>query len=548
MASNTSVLSIVGGATFALLVTVALVLAYTYLTTLFIYELDVRKHPDHGNKIQVAQHSPLVPYAIPGLGSTISFSNQNSGAFWKWLRTQAERYQQDAFSIMLSGTRTHFIFSEAGISAAFRSRQLSRARLDQQLGTNVLGMSKADSLKAFPYDIDEKEKSTTARIHSEHLLTTNAVNSLTSKFMEVFLQRLDSDRSLDKGVDINLYDWLWQNIFRSSTTALCGAKLLEMHPDFDKDYQTWEDGMLGMLFGTPRLFARGAYAARDSAVSKLEKWLEAGYSSTTGNQDDLDWEPNFGARVIRKRHDFYKQQDLSIHAQAGFDLIFLAGILSNATPATGWLLLHILSPTSDPNFRPTIMNELRSCQRPDGSVDISALTRLPLLNSAFHETLRLYVDLLVVRQVDSSVAIGHHYVKKGEQVMAPSWMTHRNPAFFADPEVFDPERFLKRDEETGKLGYSATGLGGKYFPFGGGHYMCPGRTFAKQEVLGSVAVLLLNFDIEFVEFTKRDDRQPVGIGKDATGFPGLKKGYAGNQVVGIEGDMRVRIKRNHHIR
>jgi len=73
--------------------------------------------------------------------------------------------------------------------------------------------------------------------------------------------------------------------------------------------------------------------------------------------------------------------------------------------------------------------------------------------------------------------------------------------------------------------------------------MCPGRTFAKQEVLGSVAVLLLNFDIDFVEFVKRDGKALVGVGKDETGFPGLKKGYAGNQVVGIEGDMRVRIKR-----
>jgi cytochrome P450 len=452
------------------------------------------------------------------------------------------RYDQEPhYQIRL--TLLQFIFSESGISAAFKSRQLSRARLDQQLGTNVLGMSKQDAIKAFPYDVEEKEKSTTARIHSEHLLSSAAVNALTSKYMEVFESQLANDTSLREGVEVNLYEWLWHIVFRSSTTALCGSELLGMYPDFDKDYRTWEDGMLAMLFGTPRLFAREAYAARDASVAKLEEWLKSGYANTSEVNSDQDWEPHFGSRVMRKRHDLYAEQGLSIHGQAGFDLIFLAGILSNATPATGWLLLHILSPSSPQDLRPRIQAELQSCKRNNGSIDIPALVRLPLLNSAFHEVLRLYVDLLVVRQVDNSSAIGHHYVKQGEQIMAPTWMTHRNPAFFADPEIFDAERFLVQDAETEKLGYKATGLGGKYFPFGGGHYMCPGRTFAKQEVLGTVAVLLLNFDIKFIEFVKQSKSGFVGVGADRSGFPGLKNGYAGNQVVGIEGDMRVRIRR-----
>ncbi|KAK3099115.1 hypothetical protein LTR53_019041, partial [Teratosphaeriaceae sp. CCFEE 6253] len=173
------------------------------------------------------------------------------------------------------------------------------------------------------------EKSTTARIHSEHLLSSSAVNALMSKFMEMFLERLQRDTRLGEGLEVNLYELLWQNIFTSSTTALCGSTLLEMYPDFDRDYRTWEDNMLAMLFGKPRLFARSAYAARDATVKRLETWLEAGYNATTRDDEDVEWEPNFGARVIRKRHAFYKQQDLSLHAQAGFDLIFLAGILSN---------------------------------------------------------------------------------------------------------------------------------------------------------------------------------------------------------------------------
>ena len=299
--------------------------------------------------------------------------------------------------------------------------------------------------------------------------------------------------------------------------------------------------MLGLLFGTPRLFAREAFAARDATVSKLQKWLEHGYEQTR-NIEDPDWEPYFGARVMRKRHDFYKQQDMSLKGQAGDDLVFLAGILSNATPTTGWLLLHILSPTRQ-DLKRRILDELETARRQDGSIDVVALTKLPLLNSAFHETLRLYVDLLVVRQADTDVALDEHYVRKGEMVMAPTWMTHRNPDFFQRPEEFDPERFLQQDSQTGELTYNVTGLNGRYFPFGGGHYMCPGRTFAKQEVLGSIAVLLLNFDIQFVEFVRQKGQKTKAAAGEVAGFPTLKNNYAGNQVVGIEGDMKVRIKR-----
>jgi cytochrome P450 len=91
--------------------------------------------------------------------------------------------------------------------------------------------------------------------------------------------------------------------------------------------------------------------------------------------------------------------------------------------------------------------------------------------------------------------------------------------------------------------FSTAGLTGKFFPFGGGHYMCPGRTFAKQEVLGAVAVLLLNFDIEFVEFVKPSGQGYTSTGQGADGFPKLKNGFAGNVVVGLEGDMKVNIKK-----
>ena len=44
-----------------------------------------------------------------------------------------------------------------------------------------------------------------------------------------------------------------------------------------------------------------------------------------------------------------------------------------------------------------------------------------------------------------------------------------------------------------------TGIQGHYFPYGGGLKQCPGRFFAKQEMMAGVAVLLRACEIELLD-------------------------------------------------
>lgn len=43
------------------------------------------------------------------------------------------------------------------------------------------------------------------------------------------------------------------------------------------------------------------------------------------------------------------------------------------------------------------------------------------------------------------------------------------------------------------------GLSGAWLPFGGGLRQCPGRTFAKREIILSFAVMASTFDLELLE-------------------------------------------------
>lgn len=44
--------------------------------------------------------------------------------------------------------------------------------------------------------------------------------------------------------------------------------------------------------------------------------------------------------------------------------------------------------------------------------------------------------------------------------------------------------------------FSLEGVAGCWLPFGGGQRMCPGRHFAKSEMLGTFAMLLSDYDLE----------------------------------------------------
>ena len=53
----------------------------------------------------------------------------------------------------------------------------------------------------------------------------------------------------------------------------------------------------------------------------------------------------------------------------------------------------------------------------------------------------------------------------------------------------------EKPSQTGPR-FSMDGVAGGWIPYGGGQRMCPGRHFAKQEIIGTLAMLLTHYEIK----------------------------------------------------
>ncbi len=110
------------------------------------------------------------------------------------------------------------------------------------------------------------------------------------------------------------------------------------------------------------------------------------------------------------------------------------------------------------------------------------LPRLPVLRAVIMEVLRLYPPAyaLFLRRATRDVAMPGFTIRKGDLVQITPYALHRDPRWFAEPERFDPARFLE----------SGAALPKAYLPFGNGPRICIGQGFGMMEVCLVVASLL----------------------------------------------------------
>ena len=148
-----------------------------------------------------------------------------------------------------------------------------------------------------------------------------------------------------------------------------------------------------------------------------------------------------------------------------------------------WYLLS-LHPAANETMRAEIAAVLGD--RPPTAAD---LPRLRYTEMILHETMRLFPPVWILgRQAIERDSIGPYDVAAGATIMVSPYLLHRHPAYWPNPEGFDPERFAPgREAERPRFAY---------VPFGAGARQCLGTHYALMEMLIITAMVAQRYRLD----------------------------------------------------
>ncbi len=117
------------------------------------------------------------------------------------------------------------------------------------------------------------------------------------------------------------------------------------------------------------------------------------------------------------------------------------------------------------------------------------LSQLRYTTMVFKEAMRLYPPIWIMeRRTLHDDVIGGYAIPAGTSVLLSPYVTHRHPAFWNNPEGFDPERFAPQVELAPQA----------YLPFGAGQRLCIGQHLALLEAQVILPMVLQRFHLDLL--------------------------------------------------
>lgn len=177
-------------------------------------------------------------------------------------------------------------------------------------------------------------------------------------------------------------------------------------------------------------------------------------------------------------------------------LTFIGAGHETTARALAWTLYCV---ANSPHVRDAMEEEIDRVLE-SGADPVDWLDRMPWTRAAFEEAMRLYPPAPSINR--EAIADDAWISPKGERVEIPKdvtilvmpWTLHRHALLWQKPRAYMPERFLPENREAIHRF--------QYLPFGAGPRICIGATFAMQEAIIALGVLMRRFRFDMTEETR----------------------------------------------
>ncbi|KAF4969796.1 hypothetical protein FSARC_3021 [Fusarium sarcochroum] len=502
---------------------------------------------------QAVREPPKVPYWIPFVGNTISFAHDTE----RFLASTLAKFGQVPVRIFVGAENMYFIPHGTHIIELFKaSRHLTTKSLGIMTVRDAFGLDEPD-IRIYADDgsgVDTKPAPGWEHVEPLHrfhfvqhrdlhtLMAGSALNAMIGKFTEVFSKNIEKDTrfSEDEWVEVDdLYDWFKNSLLYATLEALCGEHFFDLSPDFANEFWSFDYHLPNLFKRLPRWLIPKSYQARDRCLEGLLRYHEYGRQNVDFTDEEVlkkEWTPEFGAKLMSARQKMFARLGFGARGAAALDLGMVWAVTANAIPAAMWMLLDTLL---DKDITDRVIAETEASFYEESlSFDLDKISSGPLLNSIYCETLRVRVAAPVGRtSLVPNLKFGRWQLKQGVGMLSTSWVGGHDPDFwntghtlpngseehpvnsfwaerflkYEDDPTSGPirtlptkattsEKILKRTPEDDRKAHVITeGTQGYWYPYGGGTKMCPGRFFAKQKLMASVALTLRAYEIELMD-------------------------------------------------
>lgn len=137
---------------------------------------------------------------------------------------------------------------------------------------------------------------------------------------------------------------------------------------------------------------------------------------------------------------------------------------------------------------------------PDSSTPLTGerMRNMPYLRGVIKETLRLYSpNGFFMRRATKDLVIRGYQIPKGVDLMMGLMHMFKDAEYFAEPEMFFPERWIRNQVEEVCPRSLRQSHPFSYLPFGFGTRLCAGKRVAEMELEVFLSRLLRHYKIEW---------------------------------------------------